>query len=195
MLIYTPTGRCHDCFSLVPFQAIEREYWAREKAQDLKERKERVAELQARRDYAHACRDNFMEGWRREALLQQDQDKAELEKALILQKAKCEQKLQIAHQKHLSFQEEKRKRVLGQEMVIHFSRQHNSLAKTITRHCIQQRLSNAQQEKRKKVSVSKEHTEAQKLLLQRYLENRYSTLHSQKPHCTHLNNRFCTLHT
>ncbi|XP_017573289.1 leucine-rich repeat and IQ domain-containing protein 3 [Pygocentrus nattereri] len=172
-------GRCHNCFSLAPFRTIEKAYWAKKKAEDLKYRAERVEQLQGLRDDAHDHYDRIMESRRKEALLQQDRDKAELEEMLSLQRAKCDQEVQLVRQKHLRFLEEKRRRVLEQEMVIHFSGQHSSLAKSITRHCIQQKLSNAQQERRREVAVSKHHTTAQKMLIQRYLENRRQNIHAE----------------
>ncbi|XP_072537410.1 uncharacterized protein lrriq3 [Salminus brasiliensis] len=173
------SGRCHDCFTLVPFQTIERAYWAKKKAEDLKEKMEQVVELQGRRDSARGHRESFMEARRRDALLQQDQDKAELEEMLSLQRAKNEKEVQLARQKHLSFLEGKRRRRSEHEMVINFSGQHRSLAKVITKQCNQQRLSNAQHEKRRQVATSKHEAEAQKLLIYQYLENRRQNIHAE----------------
>ncbi|KAI4872313.1 hypothetical protein NFI96_027746 [Prochilodus magdalenae] len=172
-------GRCHDCVSLVSFHAIEKAYWMKKKAEEMNENMERVALLQGRRDDARDHRNNIMESRRKEVVLQQDWDKAELEEMLSLQRAKCKKEVELARQKHLSFLEEKRRRLLEQKMVIRFSGQHSSLAKAFTRHHMEQRLSNAQHERRRQVTISKQHTADQKLLIQRYLKNRSQSIHTE----------------
>ncbi|XP_066499378.1 leucine-rich repeat and IQ domain-containing protein 3 [Hoplias malabaricus] len=170
--------RCHDFFSLVPFRAIDRAYQMNKKAEDLEERRERVAQLQGRRDDARGRRDHFLVARWSDALLLEDREKAELEKKLSLQRNRCQEEIEFARQRHFSFLEEKRRRLQVQQMVVHFSGQHSFLNKAITRQCIQQRLSNSQHERRRRVAVSKQHTQDQKLHIQQYLENRKQKIHA-----------------
>ncbi|KAG9270110.1 leucine-rich repeat and IQ domain-containing protein 3 isoform X1 [Astyanax mexicanus] len=173
------TGRSRDCFSLAPFRTIDKAYCERKKAEDLKEKVEQVAQLQARREDVCRHRQGFLEARRRDTLQQQDQDKADLEEMLSLQKAKNEKEVQIARQKHLSFLEGKRRRRSEQEMVVHFSGQHGSLTKIFTKQHNQKTLCNTQQEKRRQVACSKQQDETQKLLIHQYLESRRQNVHAE----------------
>ncbi|XP_051509948.1 leucine-rich repeat and IQ domain-containing protein 3-like [Myxocyprinus asiaticus] len=127
-------GRCHDGFSLTPFKVIEKAHQAFKKAEMQRDLAEKVTERQIDREVAKGHRYDFMEAIRKEACLHQERERADMEKTLSLQRAKQDQDIQQARQKHAQFVEEKRQRIQEQEMVFNFTRQHNSLARAVLRY-------------------------------------------------------------
>ncbi|KAI7798040.1 putative leucine-rich repeat and IQ domain-containing protein 3 [Triplophysa rosa] len=127
-------NRCHESISFTPFELIEKGRRAHEKAEMLRHLAEKVTERQIDREVAKGHRNELMAARRTEARLRQDQDRADMAKALTLQRARRDQDVQQARHKHTQFLEEKRQRIQEQEMVCSFSRQHNSLARVVFRY-------------------------------------------------------------
>lgn len=127
-------GCCHDKISLTPFKVIERVHQAFDKAKMQKHLAEKVTERQIDREVAKGHRDIFREAYRTEVRLRQERERVDMEKTLTLQRAKLEQDIHHARQKHAQFLEEKRMRIQEQEMVCSFSQQHNSLARAMLRY-------------------------------------------------------------
>ncbi|KAI2661801.1 Leucine-rich repeat and IQ domain-containing protein 3 [Labeo rohita] len=127
-------GRCHDGISLTPFKIIEKAHQAFEKARKQRDLAEKVTERHIDREVAKGRRDNFKEARRTEVRLRQERERVDMEKTLSLQRAKLEQDIHHARQKHARFLEEKRMRIQEQEMVCSFSQQHNTLARAVLRY-------------------------------------------------------------
>lgn len=127
-------GRCHDSISFTPFELIEKGRRMHEKAEMQRRLAEKVTEQQIDRELAKGHRNELTAARRTEARLRQEQDRAEMTKALTLQRARSDQDIQQARHKHAQFLEEKRRKVQEQEMVCSFSRQHNSLARVVFRY-------------------------------------------------------------
>ncbi|XP_016301700.1 leucine-rich repeat and IQ domain-containing protein 3-like isoform X2 [Sinocyclocheilus anshuiensis] len=127
-------GCCHDKISLTPFKVIERVHQAFDKARMQRHLVEKVTERQIDREVAKGRRDIFREARRTEVRLRQERERVDMEKTLTLQRAKLEQDIHHARQKHAQFLDEKRMRIQEQEMVCNFSQQHNSLARAVLRY-------------------------------------------------------------
>ncbi|XP_059358836.1 leucine-rich repeat and IQ domain-containing protein 3 [Carassius carassius] len=127
-------GCCHDKISLTSFKVIERVHQAFDKARMQRHLEEKVTEHQIDREVAKGRRDIFTEARRTEVRLRQERERVDMEKTLTLQRAKLEQDIHHARQKHARFLEEKRMRIQEQEMVCSFSQQHNSLARAMLRY-------------------------------------------------------------
>lgn len=127
-------GRCHDSISFTPFELIEKGRRAHEKAEMQRHLAEKVTEQQIDREVTKGHRNELMAAQRTEARLRQEQDQADMEKTLSVQRARRDRDIQQARHKHAQFLEEKRRRVQEQEMVCSFSRQHNSLARVVFRY-------------------------------------------------------------
>ncbi|XP_073675955.1 uncharacterized protein lrriq3 [Garra rufa] len=127
-------GHCHDGISLTPFKVIEKAHLAFEKARMQRDLAEKVTELHIDREVAKGRRDIFKEARRTEVHLRKERERMDMEKTLSLQRAKKEQDIHHARQKHAQFLEEKRMRIQEQEMVCSFSQQHNSLANAVLRY-------------------------------------------------------------
>ncbi|XP_052420269.1 leucine-rich repeat and IQ domain-containing protein 3 [Carassius gibelio] len=127
-------GCCHDKISLTPFEVIERVHQAFDKARMQRHLEEKVTERQIDREVAKGRRDIFTEARRTDIRLRQERERVDMEKTLTLQRAKLEQDIHHARQKHARFLEEKRMRIQEQEMVCSFSQQHNSLARAMLRY-------------------------------------------------------------
>ncbi|KAF4110140.1 hypothetical protein G5714_009392 [Onychostoma macrolepis] len=127
-------GCCNDKISLTPFKVIERVHQAFDKARMQRHLAEKVTERQIDREVAKGHRDNFRGARRTEVRLRQEQERVDMEKTLTLQRAKLEQDIHHARQKHARFLEEKSMRIQEQEMVCSFSQQHNSLARAVLRY-------------------------------------------------------------
>ncbi|XP_043102944.1 leucine-rich repeat and IQ domain-containing protein 3 [Puntigrus tetrazona] len=134
-----PIGCCHDKISLTPFKVIERVHQAFDKARIQKHLAEKVTECQIDREVVKGRRDIFREARRTEVRLRQERERMDMEKTLTLQRAKMEQDIHHARQKHAQFLEEKKMRIQEQEMVCSFSQQHNSLARAVLRYHTWQR--------------------------------------------------------
>ncbi|XP_016084665.1 leucine-rich repeat and IQ domain-containing protein 3-like isoform X3 [Sinocyclocheilus grahami] len=127
-------GCCHDKISLTPFKVIERAHQAFEKTRMQRHLAEKVTERHIDREVAKGHRDIFREARRTEVHLRQERERVDMEKTLILQRAKLGQDIHHTRQKHAQFLEEKRMRIQEQEMVCCFSQQHNSLARAVLRY-------------------------------------------------------------
>lgn len=127
-------GRCPDNISLTPFKVIERAHESFDKARRQRQLAEKVTECHIDREVAKGRRYDFMEARRTDVRLRQEREWADMEKTLTLQRAKLEQDIHHARQKHAQFLEEKRMRIKEQEMVCSFSQQHNSLARAVLRY-------------------------------------------------------------
>ncbi|KAK1801008.1 hypothetical protein P4O66_004669 [Electrophorus voltai] len=149
-----------NCLSLAPFWEIERAYRAREKAEDLRARVERVVQAQALRADACSRHDAFGMSRRKEALEQRERERVEAAEAMSLRRAQREQEVQRVRQRHARFLEEKRRKASERETVELFSRQHVSLATAVARHCTRQNLRHALHERRQRVASIKQHTTA-----------------------------------
>ncbi|XP_035377829.1 leucine-rich repeat and IQ domain-containing protein 3 isoform X2 [Electrophorus electricus] len=149
-----------NCLSLAPFWEIERAYRAREKAEDLRARVERVVQAQALRADACSRHDAFGMSRRKEALEQRERERMEAAEAMSLRRAQREQEVQRVRQRHARFLEEKRRKASERETVELFCRQHVSLATAVARHCTRQNLRHALHERRQRVASIKQHTTA-----------------------------------
>ncbi|XP_067268826.1 leucine-rich repeat and IQ domain-containing protein 3 [Pseudorasbora parva] len=127
-------GGYHDNISLTPFKLIERAHESFDKARMQRQLSEKVTECHIDREVAKGRRYDFMEARRTDVRLRQEREWADMEKTLALQRAKLEQDIHHARQKHAQFLEEKRRRIQEQEMVCSFSQQHNSLARAVLRY-------------------------------------------------------------
>ncbi|KAK9970851.1 hypothetical protein ABG768_026757 [Culter alburnus] len=127
-------GHCHDNISLTPFKVIERAHQTFDKARMQRNLAEKVTEHHIDREVAKGRRYDFMEARRTEVCLREERERADMEKTLTLQRAKLEQDIHHARQKHSQFLEEKKRRFQEQEMVCSFSQQHNSLARAVLRY-------------------------------------------------------------
>ncbi|KAF4072731.1 hypothetical protein AMELA_G00266360 [Ameiurus melas] len=145
--------RRHDCLSFATFRAIERVYEEREKEEGLRERARRVMEVQNHRNEVRGCREGFMEAQRTGTLLRHDQERDKLEKTLKLQRTKQEQEVQLVRQRYLMFLVEKQKRMMEQETVKCFSRQHGALTKAFSKYYTGCRLSETQHDRRRQIPI------------------------------------------
>ncbi|XP_051759153.1 leucine-rich repeat and IQ domain-containing protein 3 isoform X5 [Ctenopharyngodon idella] len=127
-------GHCHDNISLTPFKVIERAHHTFDKARIQRNLAEKVTERHIDREVAKGRRSDFMEARRAEVRLREERERADMEKTLTLQRARLEQDVHHARQKHAQFLEEKKRRFQEQEMVCSFSQQHNSLARAVLRY-------------------------------------------------------------
>nr|XP_055023691.1 leucine-rich repeat and IQ domain-containing protein 3 isoform X1 [Misgurnus anguillicaudatus] len=127
-------GHCHGTISFTTFRVIDKAHRASEKAEMQRHLAENVTEQQFDREVAKSHRDDFMEARRTEARLRQKSDQVDIDKTLSLQRAKRDEDIQQARQKHAQFVEDKRRKVREQEMVYSFSRQHNSIARVVFRY-------------------------------------------------------------
>ncbi|XP_051746585.1 uncharacterized protein LOC127510694 isoform X2 [Ctenopharyngodon idella] len=115
----TPSVQCHQSF---------------DKARLQRNLAEKVTEQHIEHQVAKGRRYNFMEARRTEVRLRHEREKVEMEEALTLQRAKLEQEVHHARQKHAQFLEDKRRRIQEQEMVCRFNQHHNSRARAVLRY-------------------------------------------------------------
>ncbi|ROL45305.1 hypothetical protein DPX16_0963 [Anabarilius grahami] len=95
---------------------------------------EKVTEQHIELQVAKGRRYDFIEARRTEVRLRHEREKVEMEEALALQRAKLEQDVHHARQKHAQFLEEKRRRIQEQEMVCRFNQHHNARARAVHRY-------------------------------------------------------------
>lgn len=127
-------GRCHDNISLTPFKVIERAHQSFDEARIQKHLAEKVTEHHVDHEVAKGRRYDFMEARKTDVRLRQEREMADMEKTLIIQRAKMERDVHHARQKHAQFLEEKSRRIQEQKMVCRFSQQHLSLARAVLRY-------------------------------------------------------------
>ncbi|KAG1973489.1 leucine-rich repeat and IQ domain-containing protein [Pimephales promelas] len=127
-------ARCHDNISLTPFKVIERAHQSFDKARIQKDLAEKVTEHHVDHEVAKGRRFDFMEARKTDVRLRHEREKADMEKTLIIQRAKLERDVHHARQKHAQFLEEKRRTIQEQKMVCQFSQRHISLARAALRY-------------------------------------------------------------
>ncbi|XP_001340019.5 leucine-rich repeat and IQ domain-containing protein 3 isoform X1 [Danio rerio] len=127
-------SRRQDTVSFTPFKIIEKAHQVFDKAKMQRELAEKVTERHVDREVAKGRRVNFIEDRRTEMRLRQEREREDTEKTLTLQRAKLEQDIHQARQKHCQFMEDKKRRIQEQEMVCSFSREHISIARAVLRY-------------------------------------------------------------
>lgn len=95
---------------------------------------EKVTEHHVDREVVKGRRSVLLEAQRTDVRLRQKRDVVDMEKDLTRQRAKVEQEVHHARQKHAQFLEEKRRMIQEKEMVSHCIRQKISIARAVLRY-------------------------------------------------------------